>query len=159
VATDLSLSTRAVRTIGPFTNSGVWPPKVDQETTYTIMMTAKNTVNAVAGAKAGMVLPQNVRFTGSVSPSDGSLIYNSSTREVIWTVGDMGTASQKQMAFQVALLPSYSEKGTSPVLVGEQSIVGTDRFIQAQVKMTHPSVNARTTSDPAYISSYGVVSE
>lgn len=159
VATDLSLSTRAVRTIGPFTNTGVWPPKVDQETTYTIMMTAKNTVNAVAGAKAGMVLPQNVRFTGSVSPSDGSLIYNSSTREVIWTVGDMGTASQKQMAFQVALLPSYSEKGTSPVLVGEQSIVGTDRFIQAQVKMTHPSVNARTTSDPAYISSYGVVSE
>lgn len=159
VATDLSLSTRAVRTIGPFTNTGVWPPKVDQETTYTIMMTAKNTVNAVAGTKAGMVLPQNVRFTGSVSPSDGSLIYNSSTREVIWTVGDMGTASQKQMAFQVALLPSYSEKGTSPVLVGEQSIVGTDRFIQAQVKMTHPSVNARTTSDPAYISSYGVVSE
>lgn len=159
IATDLSVSTRAVRSVGPFTNSGAWPLKVDQATTFTIMMTAKNTVNPVAGAKTVMVLPQNVTFTGSVSPSDGSLVYNASTREVTWTVGDMGAGSQKQMNFQVSLLPSLSEKGTSPLLVGEQSITGTDRFIEAQVKMINPGVTTRIDSDPSYVSSYSVVSQ
>lgn len=159
IATDLSVSTRAVRSIGPFTNSGAWPLKVDQATTFTIMMTAKNTVNAVAGAKATMTLPQNVTFTGSVSPSDGSLVYNASTREVSWTVGDMSAGSSKQMNFQVSLLPSLSEKGTSPTLVSDQSITGTDRFIETMVKMINPSVTTRITSDPSYVSSYSTVSQ
>lgn len=149
VATDLRLGTNAVRTIGPFTNTGPWPPKADEESTYTIQLTATNTVNSIAGALARMTLPSYVRFTGKVS--DGSTVnYSETTREVTWTVGDLGPGNTRQAAFQVALLPSTAQRGTSPVLVFEQAISGFDRFVQQQVGGTAPALTTQITADPQY---------
>ncbi len=158
VSTDLTLTTRAVRTIGPFTNTGPWPPVPDQETTYTILLTAGNTVNSVGGARVTAVLPSYVTFTGKVSPADGSVTYNASTREVSWAIGDMppGTTG-KTAAFQIALLPSTSQQGTSPILVFPQSITGTDRFVQKQVTGVASDLDTKTITDPGYNHAYGNV--
>ncbi len=158
VSTDLTLATRAVRTIGPFTNTGPWPPVPDQETTYTILLSAANTVNSVGGARVTAVLPSYVTFTGKVSPADGSVTYNASTREVSWAIGDMppGTTG-KTAAFQIALLPSTSQQGTSPILVFPQSITGTDRFVQKQVTGTASDLDTKTVTDPGYNHAYGNV--
>ena len=158
VSTDLTLSTRAVRTIGPFTNTGPWPPVADQETTYTILMNAANTVNSVGGARVTATLPSYVTFTGKVSPADGSVTYNASTREVTWVVGDMSAGSSgHSAAFQVGLLPSTSQQGTSPVLVFPQTISGFDRFVEKQVTSTVSDITTKTTTDPGYTTSSGNV--
>lgn len=160
VSTDLTLQTRAVRTIGPFTNTGPWPAQADRETTYTILMTASNTVNSVGGARVTAVLPSYVTFTGKVSPADGSVTYNASTREVSWAIGDMpaGTTG-RTAAFQVALLPSTSQRGTSPVLVFPQTISGTDRFIQKEVTGSASDLDIKTTTDPGYVGDFGTVAK
>ena len=159
VSTNLSLTTRAVRTIGPFTNTGPWPPVADQPTTYTILLNASNTVNSVGGARVTASLPSYVTFTGNVQPSDGSVTYNASTREVTWVVGDMpaGTTG-RTAAFQVSLLPSTSQQGTSPVLVFPQTITGFDRFVEAQVSSVASDITTKTETDPGYNSSFGTVS-
>jgi len=158
VSTDLTLVSRAVRSTGPFQNTGPWPPVADQETTYTVLLTASNTVNSVGGAKVTATLPSYVTFTGSVQPADGSVTYNASTREVTWVVGDMpaGTTG-RSAAFQVSLLPSTSQRGTSPVLVFPQTISGYDRFVEKQVTSTASDLTTETTSDPGYNSSLGTV--
>ncbi|HYE22853.1 MAG TPA: hypothetical protein VEA92_00130 [Candidatus Paceibacterota bacterium] len=158
VSTDLTLTSRAVRSTGPFTNTGPWPPVADQETTYTILLSASNTVNSVGGAKVTATLPSYVTFTGMVQPADGSVTYNASTREVSWVVGDMpaGT-SGRTAAFQVSLLPSTSQRGTSPVLVFPQTISGYDRFVEKQVTSTASDLTTETTSDPGYNNSLGTV--
>ncbi|HWH06994.1 MAG TPA: hypothetical protein VNU47_00480 [Candidatus Paceibacterota bacterium] len=158
VSTDLSLTSRVVRTIGPFTNTGPWPPVEDQTTTYTILMAASNTVNSVGGARVTTTLPSYVTFTGKVHPDDGSITYNAATREVSWAVGDMpaGTTG-KQGAFQVSLLPSASQRGTSPILVFPQTITGTDRFLQKQVTGSAPDLTTKTPTDPGYNPAYGNV--
>ncbi len=160
VSTDLTLSARAVRTIGPFANTGPWPPVPDQATTYTILLSAGNTVNSVGGAKVVATLPSYVTFTGNVQPSDGSVTYNAATREVTWVVGDMpaGTAA-RTAAFQVSLLPSTSQRGTSPVLVFPQTISGFDRFVEAQITGTAPEITIKTQTDPGYNSSFGTVAD
>lgn len=156
VATDLSLASAAVRTVGPFTNTGPWPPKADVESTYTIQLAASNTVNSVAGAVARMTLPSYVRFTGQVS--DGSVVtYSETTREVTWTVGDLGAGNLRQAAFQVALLPSTAQRGTSPVLVSEQTISGFDRFVQQEMQDTAPALTTETRTDPSYTINAGTV--
>ncbi len=156
IQSDLSLAMRAVRTTGPFKNTGPWPAVADQETTYTVLLTAGNTVNTVANTVAKMKLPSYVRFTGGGN-TQGGVTYNEATREVSWNLGDVAPGASREAAFQIALLPSVSQKGTSPTLVSDGTISGFDRFVQKQVDAAAPSIDTELKTDPAYQSSNGVV--
>ncbi len=155
IQSDLSLSMRAVRSTGPYTNTGPLPPVPDQETTYTILLGAGNTVNTVANAGASMKLPSFVRFTGQTSGN--AIQYNPATREVTWTLGDVPPNSSRGASFQVALLPSISQKGTSPTLVSEATLSGFDRFVQKQLSATASAVDIQTKTDSNYQNSLGTV--
>ncbi len=156
VATDLTIAPRAVRSIGPFDNTGPWPPVADQKTTYSVLLTARNTVNSVASAQVKTTLPPYVRFTGQSNPA-GAVSFNESTREVIWTIGELAAGGSKDASFQIEFLPSTSQKGTSPALTGEFQITGFDRFVQQEVTHTHNALSTQTNSDPAYSADKGVV--
>lgn len=158
IATNVALTSRGLRTIGPFQNTGPWPPAPDTESTYTITLSLANTVNSVGGAVVTTSLPSFVRFTGATSPADGSISYNETTRILSWNVGDVpaGT-STKEASFQVAVLPSLSQRGEVLELVREQLVSGTDRFTGKKVTDSAPAVTTEIRSDPAYQSSFGVV--
>ncbi|MEK7510862.1 MAG: hypothetical protein AAB582_01325 [Patescibacteria group bacterium] len=128
IRTDLGLTAEAQRS-GPITNTGPVPPKADTESTYTVKWTLTNSVNSVGGAVVTAVLPSYVRFTGVRSPSDAAVTYNDTTRTVTWNAGDVPAGTtDKSVHFQVALLPSVSQRGTSPILVQTATYAGTDRF-------------------------------
>ena len=146
-----------VRTVGPFENSGPWPPIPSQETTYTIRLQSSNTVNSVADAVATMSLPSYVRFTGFTNPADNSISYNNDTRQVSWQIGALSPSSSKVAAFQVAFLPSTTQRGTSPALVSEARVSGFDRYAQQAVQNTAPLINIQISNDPAYQNQYGSV--
>jgi hypothetical protein len=160
IATDLELSSKIVHAIGPFTNSGVLPPVANQLTQYTVELGVTNTINDVAGATATMILPSYVSYTGNVTPSDGSVIYDDTTRTVTWKTGSVpaGTVSKPlTAAFQISFTPSISQQGSSPILVGNQNLVGTDRFTHAQVGNVAPALTTEITADPTYKPSFGTV--
>ncbi|KND46831.1 MAG: hypothetical protein AB199_00120 [Parcubacteria bacterium C7867-004] len=162
IGTDLSLKTRSLRTIGGFTNTGPWPPVADQESTYTIQFALSNTLNSVGDVRVTAKLPSYVRFTGAVNPSDGSLTYDPVSRIVTWNAGDVmvgaGYANVAKLgAFQVALLPSVSQRGTSPVLLFIQEVTGVDRFTKKTLTTTASEVTALTVTDPAYQPGFGEV--
>ncbi len=159
VGTNLGLSTRIVHSIGPFKNTGPWPPTANTETTYTVNYTLSNTGNTVAGAKITVALPSYIRFTGSVSPSDGSITYNETTRTVTWEAGDVtsGSASAKTASFQIGFTPSTTQVGQSPTLITAQQVSGVDRFTQHQILGSQPSLSTQITSDPAYSAQDGSV--
>jgi hypothetical protein len=127
----------------------------DTETQYTIMLNAGSSVNAVGGGVATMTLPSYVRFTGVTSPADGSIVYDATKRTVTWNIGDVAVGSPRTAAFQVALLPSISQRGTCPVLVNAGQITGLDRFTRTNVSSTFPAVDTRITTDPGYTFSQG----
>jgi hypothetical protein len=162
VATDLELASRIVHSTGPFPNTGPWPPVPNSPTTYTVLMSVTNTVNSIGGASATMILPSYVTFTGKVTPTDGSLTYDDSTRTVTWNIGDVaaGTGFGTQpttAAFQISYTPSVSQSQTSPILVGNQTLTGTDRFTSAQVGNTAPALTTQAATDPAYKNAFGTV--
>ncbi len=157
VATGFTLDSRAMRTEGPFENHGPWPPVVGAETSYTILLTADNTVNEVAGAVVSMTIPSYVKYTGLAKPSDGSIAYSDATRTITWNIGTLSAHGKKEAAFQVAITPSLSQQGDAPVLVSAQKLTGTDRFTQAAVGMTAPALDIQTRRDPGYQPTYGKV--
>jgi hypothetical protein len=120
-------------------NTGPVPPTAGTETTYTVSLTANNTVNSVGAAKATMQLPSYVRYTAA---ADAGMSYNPDTHTVTWAIGDLAPNASAKGNFQIAFLPSASQSGTAPFVVGEQTFSGVDRFTQQQVTATADSLTS-----------------
>jgi hypothetical protein len=159
---DLSLDAETVYSVGPFVNFGPIPPKAEQPTTYTVTWSAKNTYNNVENAFVTASLPVYVEWLGKISPSGEGVIYNPLTRTVAWNVGNLNSwtgflSNPRQVSFQVSLLPSLSHLGSSPVLVNNPYIIGTDKFTLTDISETNSSLTTKITTDPIYSSKSGVV--
>lgn len=157
VGTNLALTSRAVRTTGPFTNVGPWPPEANKESTYTVMYTLNNSGNTVAGTQITAALPSYVRFTGATNPNDGSVKYDDASRTVTWSAGDVTAGASKTAAFQIAITPSVSQQNTAPVLLYAQQVTGVDRFTQRTITGSVPELTTEVSKDPAYTAGVGKV--
>ena len=157
VGTGLALTSKILHSGGTISNTGPIPPVADQETTYTVVLSAKNSLNSVGGAVVTATLPAYVRYTGKTSAGDTAITYDDSNRMISWNIGDLAPGANKTASFQVALLPSIAQKGTSPIVIPTQTLTGTDRFTQAPVMASADALTTQTPSDPNYSSDKGVI--
>ncbi len=162
VSSNLKLLSRGYKTIGSFENTGPFPPKVDNESTYTITWTATNSWNDTKSAKVEAVLPSNVKWMGYTSPDSEKISYDSASGKVTWSIGDMraNTGSiynERTASFLVSITPSLSDLGQDMILLNEAVISGIDVFSGAQVGETRSAVTTNITSDPAYTEGIGKV--
>ncbi len=149
IASTLALASRLLYGGGPFANTGPMPPRAEAETTYTVAWSLSNSSNALSGVSVRAVLPSYVRFLGEWSPPSEKVEYRSVGGEVVWDAGEVSAgvgfgASPRELFFRVALLPSASQVGSAPTIVGEASAEGEDRFTDISVKSNLRS--AQTTS-------------
>ncbi len=155
LVSNLALSSRGFYSQGNISNSGPIPPKVDQETTYTIVWTVTNTSNNITGAKVTATLPPYVSWTGVMSPTDADISYNPTGGVITWLAGtipknaDIGSGA-KQVSFQVSLKPSANQLGTIPELVSSAEIIGLDSFTGATIKTSAGNVTTRISGDLTY---------
>jgi len=147
IASDLFLSARALYFGGPFTNTGPIPPRADEETTYTVLWTVTNSYNAVGNTLVTATLPSYARFLGTVSPSTERVTFNPTGGVVSWSVGTIEAGGKRDVAFQVALLPSIVQIGETPIIVENQRVTGTDLFTRTEVRDDHLPLDIRLTSD------------
>lgn len=153
--TGLSLDPKILYSIGPFANSGPLPPKAEQATTYTVTLTVSNTFNDVEEGLVTATLPLYVDWAGSVHPQGEEVTYNSSTRTVVWNLGNVQAGAgyilpTREASFKISFTPSLNQVGSTPVLLNQSSIVGTDTFTSTNVSSQKGSLTTRMTSDPAY---------
>ncbi len=150
LVSNVALATRVLRTQGPISNTGPIPPKVDTETTYTIIWTLTNTANAVSRMEVRSTLPQGVRWTGVTSPAEVDFSYDESTGDIVWRAGSMaggGVSTVREVAFQVGITPSISAIGSVPQLIGQSTVTAVDDFTGATLRNTAPAQTTRTTTD------------
>jgi len=155
VISDVGLATKALYFSGPFTNSGLIPPKVEKETTYTIVWSLSNTSNNVSKTQVRASLPSWVRFIGPATPASEDLVYNPSTKEIVWNAGNIPrgagiTGSEKTVAFKIGFTPSLSQINTSPTLINNAVLTGHDDFANVDIRVNKSSLNTRLDSDPAF---------
>lgn len=162
ISSDLQMAAQGVYRAGPFANTGPIPPIAEQATTYTIVWTVNTSANSVSQAEARTTLPLYVAWTGSISPSTENIFYNSETREVVWRLGQVArgtgyTGSSREGAFQVKLVPSSSQAGTSPSLIGETRLTAVDNFTGAALSARKGQLTTDLASDPGFPTNGGVV--
>jgi hypothetical protein len=156
IATGVAVSSTLSHENTIIANTGPTPPVSGTETTYTVTLTAANSLNSVGAAEASMVLPPYVRFTGQTVPS-GVVSYDAPTRTVKWAVGDVAPGATAKASFQVAFLPSDSQKNTSPIIVRNVTFTGTDRFTNGTVTASAPELTLSQQTGVGFTATSGTV--
>ncbi len=121
------------RNVPGFVDIGPVPPVADIETTYTVTLFASAGGNDVTGGTLVTSLPQYVNWK-NVSSGDGSLVFNPISKELTWTVGAITAGTKKAITFQVGLLPSQNQIGSTPAILGAQRFRATDRFTNEVIR-------------------------
>lgn len=140
---------------GPFENVGPIPPRVDQETTYTIVWTLGAGANDVKDTRLRAVLPPNVEWTKELAPSTEKMVWNETTRELTWeagyiAVGSKGEPKTKQVSFQVKAEPSVSQLNEPFNLVESLRASGVDTFTGTTLSRSLDDVTSRFSTDSGF---------
>lgn len=138
ISSDLALVGTITRLTGPL------PPKANQETTYRVQLAVRNTANQIGDARVVASLPAYVRYIGS--SGNDAITYSQVGGTVTWQIGNIASGGAGTTAtFDISFTPSVSQLNTVPLLVGEQSVSGIDRFTGTPVSATSPSLTTRIT--------------
>lgn len=155
VATNLQFSGRSVYYAGPFPNTGPLPPKVQNETTYTIVWTIRNTSNDVSDGMVKAVIPPYAEWKNLVSPNGANIAYNPVSHEILWNIGKIkaGTGYEidsQEVAFQVGLSPGLAQVGKMPSLLFDTVFTGTDDFTGTMISRTLLPLSTMLSTDPQF---------
>lgn len=157
VSSKLAISQQGFFLDDVFGNTGLFPPKAGEETTYTIIWNAQNYYNDAGNVKVTAKLPQNARLTGKIFPGTESpnFSFDSQSREIVWKVKDgkdmeAGTGVLNQapnVSFQAALIPSVDQIGQTAEIIGEARIVGEDRWTEKILEGKSFAITTALSSD------------
>jgi Domain of unknown function DUF11 len=132
-----------------FAESGPFPPVADLATTYTVTVVASAGGNDVTGASLATALPQYVNWQNQ-SSGDGTLVFNPISKEVTWTIGDIEAGKTKQAVFQVSILPSQNQIGSTPAILSTQRFRATDRFTGEVVRAEAPPLSTELSTEAGF---------
>jgi hypothetical protein len=132
---------------------GPLPPTVGEETKYWIFWNLSGTTNEIKNLFISGQLPDNVSFTGRQTVSIGSAVsYNPETRTIIWSVDEVSPtfsplAKIIGAAFEVAIIPTNDQLGTTPTLISDISLSGTDGWTNAWLTASGSSITTDLPGD------------
>ncbi|KKU25568.1 MAG: hypothetical protein UX39_C0025G0008 [Candidatus Magasanikbacteria bacterium GW2011_GWA2_46_17] len=165
VASTIGLSARALHFSGPFGNSGPIPPKIDAETSYTIVWSLTNLQNNLSNVKVTATLPSYMKWLNRSGPGAEKISYNPIGGQILWDAGDLraGTGlsdSPREVSFQVSLIPSLSQVNNIPTLVSEAVAIGEDDFAGLTVQSsTRVPLTTNLTTDVGFVQGQGIVTK
>jgi hypothetical protein len=147
----MSISARLLHQSGALTNTGNLPPKVGQETTYTVEWTVGSPGSSVEDIEISTELPSYVSWKGSINPLDENIEYNPNNRRVIWRPSDMNAgALPKTASFKIGFVPSLSQLGLSPSLTGLTSLSAHDGFSDTGLSASFTALSSMLSNDTPY---------
>lgn len=154
----LVLNNEISRNTGPFTESGPVPPVAGEETTYTLTFEVAGGVNDVTGGTFTANLPQHVNWK-DVYKGEGNIVFNPVAKQFRWEVGTLDAGQVKRLQVQVGLLPSVTQVGTTPTVVGAQEFRATDRFTGVTLTATGRSLSTELSEEAGFEDGNGLVTD
>ncbi|HVN26823.1 MAG TPA: hypothetical protein VMT99_04225 [Candidatus Paceibacterota bacterium] len=116
-------------------NTGPYPPRVNQSSTYTVHWKITNYATDLSNVVVSAYLQSGSTFTGVASSTVPSSTpqYDSATGLVTWTLPALQATAgiltpAPEAVFQVSNTPAVNEVGQRVLLMSETSLVATDTF-------------------------------
>ena len=127
-------------------NTGPIPPKVGEETTYSLSLILKNNGNRLENVSVVIPLEDYVEWLGGLIPSAANVTYDDRSKEVSWDVGSLtgiGQGSSKEIQFRVALVPRLSDVGKNLSLTDIVELSYFDTFTEQTINIKTPEFDIR----------------
>ncbi|MFZ3020036.1 MAG: hypothetical protein WA051_00755 [Minisyncoccia bacterium] len=165
--TDLSFKFRAnptssayaSRVASPFAQTGPIPPRVNNATTYSVVLNAGTSFADVDNATLTANLPPNVSWNNIVSPGSERITFDNNSRVLVWSVGNISAGESKKAIIQLTITPSLLQAGIVPSLLTRISFVGTDSFTSEPISLDIDDVTTELLHDTGVIDNAGVVAK
>lgn len=153
VSSKLQLSSRAFYFDTPIPNTGLMPPRVGSETTYTITWSLANMVNDVDNVVVTSSLPPYMNFKNIFVPAGSNLTYDQNSGELQWKLGRVAAGTgflspAAQISFQVGFVPGEDQVGSSPIIVNDAKVTGKDNFTAVDLSSTALKKTIDLQDDP-----------
>ncbi len=127
---------------------GPLPPQVGKETKYGAIIYITNGTSVVENMRFSAQLPPFVTWSDRASASQGKEpTFDPTTREVRWSTLEVLPGQTISVFLQLGFTPNQSQIGTTPVLVTNISVNGTDMFINQPVSATSANLDASLPND------------
>lgn len=156
VASEITLAADAFYDDGRLgiTSTGPTPPKVGQETTYSVRLRLGSTLNDIGEVRMTAVLPDGVRYTGEKVATTGSVEFEERTGELIWIVpqvaGLTGRATPTaDLYFQVAITPGENQVREIIPFLNRLTATALDLFVDEKLSFevtTYPTTESAVPS-------------
>ena len=137
-----------------FGSTGPMPPKVGQETVFTVRWRIANPGNPLANAKITATLPTGVTWKNVIGVGAGlnQPTYNKNSSQITWDLGSIpqgvGISSDKyELAFQVSVKPAANQIGNEILLLRSISLSGTDSFTEQSIIVNAGDLTTSNTVD------------
>lgn len=135
-------------------NKGVWPPKVNQPTNYTIHWVVTNYATDVRDIKLKAFLQSGVRWTGEIrSNIESKPVYNERTQEVVWTIAQIPAnkgviGKPVEAIFQIEATPNITQVNNYMPLMTQTSIKAFDEFANVELNNSDEPLTTNLVDDP-----------
>jgi len=146
-------------------NVGSLPPKVGQETEYTIHWNLMASASDYDNVTISAFLGPGVTWTGKLTANTQIVpAYNDRTQEISWNIGSISAnqgviSSGPQAVFQISITPSINQVETQPVLVGQATVKATEAFTGKQIEFALNAIDTKNLSDPILPGKFDAVSQ
>jgi hypothetical protein len=143
-------------------NSGPIPPKVGEETSYTIHWKIVNVSNDLSDVKVVSSLPSGVKWNNKFSPNDESISFNERTNEIEWAIGNMKNGvgilePAREISFQISVTPEVNQAGNELVLLNSSILTAKDIFTGVDIKSEIKEKKNNLSEDADAAGKYKVV--
>lgn len=152
LASDLQLVRRGFYFYSSLPNSGPLPPRVDQETTFTVVWSLINSTNDADQVLTKAPLPAYMSWKGIFVPAGENLTFNEASGEILWKVGLLKAGTgflrpAREVSFQVGFIPGQNQAGDSPELLGQSLAEGRDIFAETLLQAEAPALTLGLEDD------------
>lgn len=143
-------------------NSGPIPPKVNQETTYTIHWKITNISNDISNVRVESALPTGISFTGKLFPDSEKIEYNERANTISWIIGNISSgvgviSPAREISFQIKIKPSPNQVGSEIEILKESKIIAKDNFTSQNLTSSTKEKTTNLPEDPGIKGRYRVV--
>ncbi len=133
-------------------NTGPIPPRVGQETTYTIHWKVRNVSNDISNAQVSASLPTNAVMTGKFFPENARVNYNERTNALIWDIGKIDAGKgilndPLEVAFQVKIKPSPDQSRKEVGILGISTFSADDLFTGEHLSVASEAKDTNLSED------------
>ncbi len=150
IGTQLSLEaeTRYYTNEGDQIGRGPLPARVGKETKYWAMLKIQNATSQIKNLNLSAELPDYIFLTGKSSVSHGQDIsYDSVRKKINWTLADLPAYAQVGVYFELSLTPTSEMIGTTPIILKNITLTGTDNYLQESITQTIPNIDISLPND------------